>query len=256
MKFQNLSDYADRQALIVALYGRSGSGKTTLAATAERSRKRKMVVIDTGERGLNVIPDKSNIIVREITNATQALAELPTMCDEPEIKKAGIVVLDSMHTLRELFIAKQPKNEKGELDWAKITNWVTACLIPLMEVTKNGTHLILTSHDTVEDGAEPGQKMTVPSMGKRTINAIVGKCDITAHLRVEEIKRIDPETKKVIRTPEFRVYLKPNKFHLARMRVSHQAVPEYITNATLPKIFDIFFNRTATPALPPTRTQK
>lgn len=236
MKMQSLIDFIKKIGLLVFVYGRPSSGKTSFAGTAPAP----ILFIHTGERGLKVLGPRDDIKVFDCPDSASAEVLFTKIGKSEEIAKHfKTIVVDSLHCLRELKIMEYA----GDPDWNAVTHFVIKNIKALLPLLEKGINIILISHQSADDpGGQSLKKRYIPSMGERTSQAIVGRCDVVMYMNVEEVKEINPDTKKLGRTEQHVGYLAPCERYYSRVRVDHKThkIPEKIVSPSFNDIQSIF----------------
>ena len=240
MKILKLSEFDQRLGFMMAAYGKPSTGKTTFAGTWPK----RTLFIHTGELGLGVIKGIEDIDVVDCPNVTTAQTVFAEVGQSQIIRNQyKSVVVDSLHCLRDVKI----REYVGEVDWAKVTQFVLAQVNQLIPLMSHGIDILLISHESLVKVEGMKKKfLSIPSMGERTSQAIIGKCDVVGYFAIEETRTFNMADNTTTSENDFVCYLRPHPEYYTRVRKRESAdVPEKISNPTYEKIRDIFRPTTA-----------
>ena len=235
MKILKLSDFDQRQGIMMTSYGKPSSGKTTFGGTWPTP----ILFVHTGEIGLKVLEGMTDIDVVDVPNSATAQAVFTEIGKSQAIRdKYKTIVVDSLHCLREV----QIREYAGEIDWAKITQFVLAQVNHLIPLMSAGVNILLISHETIKEVEGSRLKTVVlPSMGERTSQGIIGKCDVVGYHAIETVRTFDQAANKTTSDTQFVCYLRPHPMYYTRMRVRDASrIPEKIVDPTFDKIKALF----------------
>ena len=242
MKILKLIDFDQRQGVMMTSYGKPSSKKTSFGGTWPK----RTLFVHTGEIGLKVLAGIDGIDVVDVPNSATAQAVFTELGKSQAIRDTyKSIVVDSLHCLREV----QIREYAGEIDWAKITQFVLAQVNQLIPLMSAGVNILLISHETVKevDGSRL-KTVVVPSMGERTSQGIIGKCDIVGYHAIEPVATFDAATNKTTHDTQFVCYLRPHPRYYTRVRTrDYDRVPEKIIDPTFDKVMEIFRPTAAKP---------